>query len=154
MTPEQTAIQLIIALIERVGTWSLGSIIIGATCGPELILLSIYLLNERRQRRQAEASEVRFRRLLESRDEQFGKMMAARDEQFRAVVKMYQDNVTLVKQSETNTQDYKDLSTLMVSLVTELKEYIRNNFSCPLVREETMKEFVLSSLRKGEKGQG
>lgn len=54
----------------------------------------------------------------------------------RAVVKMYEDNVILVKNYETTTGDLKDILVLSTQTMTKVQFSIDSNLFCPLMRKD------------------
>jgi len=66
------------------------------------------------------------------------------EEKHSEVVRMYESNVDLVKDAqkrelhyEVVVKDYKELVMLVTGIVTELKDLIKHNLYCPMVRKET-----------------
>lgn len=64
------------------------------------------------------------------------------EERFQAVVRMYENNVELVKKYETITKNYQDVIIYNTQTLTEIKESADNNLFCPIVRKETRQREV------------
>ena len=66
------------------------------------------------------------------------------DKRFEQVVRMYEDNVDLVKDYEKHVGSQRDVTEKLIDLIAvstgtqqTLVDYIRNNLFCPLVRQRT-----------------
>lgn len=54
---------------------------------------------------------------------------------FEAVVKMYEDNVDLVKKTLAMAEEYREQIVWCTQVVTQAKDSVENNMYCPLVRK-------------------
>lgn len=64
------------------------------------------------------------------------------EERFQAVVRMYENNVELVKGYETIAKGYQDMIIFNTQVMTQVREAADNNLFCPIVRRETKQREV------------
>ena len=76
---------------------------------------------------------------------QFTQVMTASDKRFEAVVRMYEDNVLLVKGYERLAGDLANIIHLNTQMQTRLAEKIENNMNCPIVRDGGIKKWALTA---------
>jgi hypothetical protein len=59
------------------------------------------------------------------------------DKHFNAVASMYRDNAELVKNYDKVSHDFREVVVANSTISADLKNAIRHNLFCPLVREKT-----------------
>lgn len=107
MTPDQiTALTAVAAIVSKVGTWPIGSIIAAIVGGP---WVAMYFISNGQEKR------------------------------YRMMVKMYEDNVILVKAYETMSKDQSDTIRLATAATTELTAYLKLQVPCHERLKECMK---------------
>lgn len=97
---------------------------------PGMVLLFWYSDQRRYERERKE----RIERDAE-RDAQFTAATTAHERRFEAVVRMYEDNVLLVKGYERMAGELTNVILLNTQVNTKLVERIDNNLFCPIVKE-------------------
>lgn len=107
---------------------------------PGLVLIFWYV----DQRRITEA-EVRHMAEIAAIKEQFTAVMEASEKRFEAVVRMYEDNVLLVKGYERLAGDLANIIHLNTQMQTRLVEKIESNMNCPIVRDGGFKKWALTA---------
>ena len=106
MTPDQiTALTAVAAIISKVGTWPIGSIVAAIVGGP---WVAMYFISN------------------------------AQEKRHRLVVKMYEDNVILVKAYERMSKEQFDTIRLTTAAVTEMTTYLKSKVPC----HERIKEIL------------
>lgn len=118
MTPEQlAAIRAIILVLDSVGSWPVGLVLLAMLAGPWLGLW-VYATGQHRREKEQKT-------------------------QFDAIVGMYSNNVDLVKigykreeRWEKHADDLSGIIHLNTQMCTKLIEKINNNMYCPAVREK------------------
>ncbi|MGD9809652.1 MAG: hypothetical protein AB7E76_02770 [Deferribacterales bacterium] len=115
MTPEQiAAFSAIATLLERIGTWPVGTLIVVMLISPWAILVWVTIT----QRKQLD---------------EFVKSANTQSAQFK---QMYENNAELVKGFLRLSTDLHDTVVLNIRELTEMKDIAKNNQICPLVREQ------------------
>ena len=115
MTPEQVAILQTVALIlDKLGTTPVLVFSLAVLIGPWIV--SVWITR--------------------SQDKRMGKIHERQDKQFAAAVKMYEDNVVLVKNYEGIASNLQGLVILTTQTMQKLVEKISSNQFCPLVRQQ------------------
>ena len=105
MTPEQVSmLTATAAILERVGTWPIGSIIAAIVLCPWIVLLIVSRSMEKRY--------------------------AAAEEHRNAVVRMYESNVRLVERYEKIAGEQVDTIRLSTSATVELTTYLHGRVPC------------------------
>lgn len=96
---------------------------------------------------QRRITEAEARHLLEvaAIKEQFTAVMAASEKRFEAVVRMYEDNVLLVKGYERLAGELANIIHLNTQMQTRLVEKIESNMHCPIVRDGGLKKWALTA---------
>ncbi|MHB1059806.1 MAG: hypothetical protein ACYC0F_18175 [Rhodanobacter sp.] len=96
---------------------------------------------------QRRITEAEARHLLEvaAIKEQFTAVMAASEKRFEAVVRMYEDNVLLVKGYERLAGELANIIHLNTQMQTRLVEKIESNMNCPIVRDGGFKKWALTA---------
>ncbi len=61
---------------------------------------------------------------------------------FEAVVRMYEDNVGLVKAYQDCCSGYRELATFTIEKVSGIEKAVDNNLFCPIVRREAKQREV------------
>ncbi|MBV5328870.1 MAG: hypothetical protein JZU65_14780 [Chlorobium sp.] len=108
---------------------------------PGLVLIFWYVDQRRYDRDRKEQIERDSKRelqhLAESAviKEQHAASMALFDKRFEAVVRMYEDNVLLVKGYERLAGELTNVILLNTQIMTKLAERIDNNLFCPIVKK-------------------
>ncbi len=75
----------------------------------------------------------------------FDASMVVAEKRFEAVVRMYEDNVLLVKGYERLAGDLANIIHLNTQTQTRLAEKIENNMHCPIVRDGGAKKWGLTA---------
>lgn len=107
---------------------------------PGLVMIFWYV----DQRRITEA-EARHLAEVAAIKEQFTAVMAASEKRFEAVVRMYEDNVLLVKGYERLAGELANIIHLNTQMQTRLVEKIESNMHCPIVRDGGFKKWALTA---------
>lgn len=116
MTPDQiSTITALAALVQSIGNWPIMSIVLLVVLGPWLVNAYTSYQQQRRFELQREQSQ----------------------QQFSAVVKMYENNVTVVEEVKDLAEGYRDQLIWSTQTVTEAKDIAKNNLHCPLVRKQS-----------------
>lgn len=116
MTPDQiSTITALAALVQSIGNWPIVSILVLVVLGPWLVNAYTSYQQQRRFEMQREQSQ----------------------QQFGAVVKMYEDNVTLVEDVKNMAEGFRDQLIWSTQTVTEAKDIAKNNLHCPMVRKQS-----------------
>ena len=76
---------------------------------------------------------------------QFTQVMTALDKRFETVVRMYEDNVLLVKGYERLAGDLSSIIHLNTQMQTRLAEKIENNMNCPIIRDGGFGKWALTA---------
>ncbi|MDH5524458.1 MAG: hypothetical protein OEY01_10770 [Desulfobulbaceae bacterium] len=116
MTPEQlAAINALLGVLQMVSQWPVGVLVIVVLLGPWGLILFLSTAADRRDR--------------------------ANEKRFDAVVQMYEDNVELVKTTQTITSDLRDIVIMNTQewqkahgKVQSVREDIAGNKFCPMLR--------------------
>lgn len=73
------------------------------------------------------------------------KVFGRQDQRFEQVVKMYEDNVSLVKSYDTHVVNQREISDKLIDLVAistgtqqTLVDYIKNNWWCPVSKDPSL----------------
>lgn len=69
----------------------------------------------------------------------------ASEKRFEAVVRMYEDNILLVKGYERLAGDLANIIHLNTQMQTRLAEKIENNMNCPIVRDGGFGKWALTA---------
>lgn len=69
------------------------------------------------------------------RDKRDAKIFSRQDQRFEQVVKMYEDNVGLVKAQQDTNNNLIDLVTVSTGTQQTLVDYIKNNWWCPIAKD-------------------
>lgn len=118
---------------------------------PGLVLIFWYVdqrrLDQEQKNHMASLAAAESRHLAEIAEikEQFTQVMTASDKRFEAVVRMYEDNVLLVKGYERLAGDLANIIHLNTQMQTRLAEKIENNMNCPIVRDGGIKKWALTA---------
>ena len=118
---------------------------------PGLVLIFWYVdqrrLDQEQKNHMASITAAESRHLAEIAEikEQFTLVMTASDKRFEAVVRMYEDNVLLVKGYERLAGDLANIIHLNTQMQTRLAEKIENNMNCPIVRDGGIKKWALTA---------
>jgi hypothetical protein len=116
MTPDQlAAVNAVATILERMGTWPIGTIIAVCVLGPWISL--IFLERSRSRAIDARQEEERKR--------------------FDSVVEMYKNNVALVEHYQGIAKDQHETIVYNTTVMTQVKELATNNLWCPLARKGT-----------------
>jgi hypothetical protein len=107
---------------------------------PGLVLIFWYV----DQRRITEAA-ARHMAEIAAIKEQFTAVMESSEKRFEAVVRMYEDNVLLVKGYERLAGDLANIIHLNTQMQTRLVEKIESNMNCPIVRDGGFKKWALTA---------
>lgn len=108
---------------------------------PGLVLIFWYVdqrrLDQEQKNHMASIATANARHLAEIAEikGQFATVMTASDKRFEAVVRMYEDNVLLVKGYERLAGDLANIIHLNTQMQTRLAEKIENNMNCPIIRD-------------------
>jgi uncharacterized protein (DUF58 family) len=70
-------------------------------------------------------------------ERRFEKLRADSEKRFESVVRMYEDNVLLVKNYDKTADGLQGVIHLSTQAMTKLVEKINNNHFCPIVRERS-----------------
>jgi hypothetical protein len=126
MTPEQTGVTLIVELISKLGTTPILLFLAVVILGPSVtIAVAIWMMNKM------------VGKMQKKQDDRMTLILERQDKRFEQVVRMYEDNIYLVKSHETLSEKLQDLVILTTSTLQTLVEYIKNNIFCPLVKQRT-----------------
>lgn len=137
MTPDQiSALTAIAAILQQVGTWPIGTLVMAIILGPWISHVWITWAQEKRiERERAEAEKIRIDN--EKRQE---RVREEHEKQFLAVKQMYENNVDLVRLAEKNNQSLLDCVLMNTNKWTEVSEKIDMNQFCPLARIRKTKQ--------------
>ncbi|MGE4319638.1 MAG: hypothetical protein AB7E96_12140 [Deferribacterales bacterium] len=126
MTPEQVAmISAVATLLERVGTWPIGTLIIAVCVTPWALLIWITVTLRKQQDDNAKA--------MRTQVDEFVKVASTSNQEFK---KMYENNAELVKGFLRLSSDLHDTVVMNIRELTEMKDIAKNNQICPIVREK------------------
>ncbi|MDH5525205.1 MAG: hypothetical protein OEY01_14610, partial [Desulfobulbaceae bacterium] len=75
---------------------------------------------------------------------QFTASINSQEKRFESVVRMYEDNVLLVKGYDRLAGDLTHIIHLNTQVQTKLAEKIENNMNCPIVRDGGLKAWGLT----------
>lgn len=109
---EQSAWAGVALLIKALDGSQFGLLLLAMVLPPVLIVIALFLLREEIRRRET-ADKARF----------------------EEVVKMYENNVLLVKSSEKTADGLQTVIHLSTQAITRMIEKIDNNHYCPILRE-------------------
>lgn len=133
MTGEHIAIATALAeVLARVGAWPIGLILLLVVICPWLALFLVSRSLERRAADHDKQSVITVATLKE----QFSATLEAHNQRFEEVVRMYEDNVLLVRGYEKLANDLTSVIHLNIQVQTRLVEKIDNNMYCPAIREK------------------
>lgn len=108
---------------------------------PGLVLIFWHTGNLRYDRERTEQKDRDTKRDIQHQAEiaalrdQFSAALAVFDRRFESVVRMYEDNVLLVKGYDRLAGDLTNIILLNTQINTKLVERIDNNLFCPIVKE-------------------
>jgi hypothetical protein len=116
MTPDHiSALTAIAAILEKVGTWPIGSILILIVLCPWLALLVVSRAMDRR--------------------------FAVFEKNHASVIAMYESNVRLVEKYERISNEHVDTIRLSTSATVELVQFLRGRVPCfQRIQERTIRE--------------
>lgn len=77
--------------------------------------------------------------------EQFASLATIHEKRFESVVRMYEDNVLLVKGWERVAGDLSNIIHVSTQVSTRLVEKIENNMNCPVIRDGGLKKWALTA---------
>lgn len=98
MTPDQiTALTAVAAIVSKIGTWPIGSVVFAIVGGP---WIAMYFISQ------------------------------AQEKRHKMVIKMYEDNVALVKAYENMSKEQFDTVRLTTAAVTEMTTYLKTKVPC------------------------
>lgn len=118
---------------------------------PGLVLIFWYVdqrrLDQEQKNHKASLAAAELRHLTEIAEikEQFTQIMTSSDKRFEAVVRMYEDNIILVKGYERLAGDLANIIHLNTQMQTKLAEKIENNMNCPIVRDGGFGKWALTA---------
>ena len=83
-------------------------------------------------------------KVMAIQDDRMNSVFERQDKRFEQVVKMYEDNVELVKDYQTHVLNQRETNDKLIDLVSistsvqqTLVDYIKTNMFCPLVKQST-----------------
>ena len=126
MSPEQIAMMSAVAtLMERIGTWPIGTLIIAVSVTPWVMLVWITAT----LRKQQDSSQAEVTKL-------FNKFVEVASTERQEFKKMYENNVELVKGFLRISNDLHATVLMNTRELIEMKDIAKNNQICPIVREK------------------
>ena len=158
MTPEQiSAIVAVATILKTVGTLPFGLVLIFIIAGPWLGML---MASNAIAKRTSQAAEIGQRAIAAANErsnqaisdqnariekatnefrEHVNTLVSSQEKRFEAVVRMYENNVEVVKNYHALANDLTGIITLSTRTLEGLVSKIDNNQFCPIVRKETGK---------------
>lgn len=131
MTPQDIAgAKVLLDLMAAIGAWPLGLVLLLAILGPWIALF----LAVRSLERRASQHELDTVKAVASIRELFQSALDRHEARHAEVVRMYENNVELVRTVVKIAQDETGIIHLNTQAMTSLVDHIKNNFHCPLSR--------------------
>lgn len=131
MTPQDLAGAKIMAdLITTIGAWPLSLVVILVAIGPWIALFFAVRSLEKR----ASQHEIETVKAVAEIRELFQEALDQQEKRHSEVVRMYENNVELVRTVAKLAQDEAGIIHLNTQAMTRLVDYIEKNFHCPLSR--------------------
>lgn len=126
MTPEQVAmVSAVATLLERIGTWPIGTLIVAVSVTPWVML--IWITSTLRKQQDSAQNEI---------TKQFNKFVESASTESKEFKKMYENNVELVKGFLRISEDLHETVIMNTRELIEMKDIAKNNQICPIVREK------------------
>ena len=143
MTPEQlAALGSIATIIKTVGALPIGLILVFIFIGPWVAMaIGVNSIAKRsndengRVNESMTAQNERVNEAMLSFRDQVTSLVSGQEKRFEAVVRMYENNVQVVKDYHDLAQDLTGIITLSTRTLEGLVQKIDNNQFCPLARE-------------------
>ena len=131
MTPQDLAgAKVLFDMMGAIGAWPLGLVILLAILGPWLALF----LSVRSLERRASQHELDTVKSVSEIRELFQEALDRHEAKHAEAVRMYENNVELVKAIFKLAQDEAGTIHLNTQAMTSLVDHIKNNFHCPMSR--------------------
>lgn len=147
MTPEQiTAISALVTIFNTFGSLPFGVMLVFVIIGPWGGMMIVSGGISRRAsastnlvNKAIAAQDARIEKITREFMEHVDALIRAQEKRFEAVVRMYENNVQVVKDYHGLSSDLTGIITLSTRTLETLVQKIDNNHFCPVVRKETGK---------------
>ncbi len=129
---ESSIITALTALLKIAGTGGIGLVALLALAFMLCPAVAVWLIM-----RSNRELAVNIQKDHAASEQRFEQLRADSEKRFESVVRMYEDNVLLVKNYDKTADGLQGVIHLSTQAMTKLVEKINNNHFCPIVRERS-----------------